>query len=138
MENNSNLAHEREVKQLKEVIDALRQELEKGQSTLANQLQVLRQEYSSEIGLLKDTIFALNSTLGEKDQERQQSVQEVTRANESERKDHIGMINELRAELERERHRRDQLIQEKTLSLTQQVDELQQTANVLRQKIENQ
>jgi hypothetical protein len=138
MENNSNLAHEREVKQLKEVIDALRQELEKGQSILANQLQVLRQEYSSEIGLLKDTIFALNSTLGEKDQERQQSVQEVTRANESERKDHIGMINELRAELERERHRRDQLIQEKTLSLTQQVDELKQTANVLRQKIENQ
>ena len=48
------------------------------------------------------------------------------------------MINELRIELERERNRRDQLIQERTVSLTQQVDELKQTANVLRQKIETQ
>ena len=48
------------------------------------------------------------------------------------------MINELRVELEAERHRRDQLIQESTVSLTRQVDELKQTANVLRKKIENQ
>ena len=48
------------------------------------------------------------------------------------------MINKLRDELEAECHRRDQLIQASTVSLTQQVNELKQTADVLRQKIENQ
>ena len=63
MENSSNFAHEREVSQLKELINALRQELENSQMILKDSLQALRQESAGEIGLLKDTIFALNTVL---------------------------------------------------------------------------
>ena len=56
MENPSNLDHEREVKQLKELVNALRQELENSQMVLRDSLQALRQENAGEIALLKDTI----------------------------------------------------------------------------------
>ena len=65
-------------------------------------------------------------------------MQILTQKYENEKKESISMINKLRDELEAECHRRDQLIQASTVSLTQQVNELKQTADVLRQKIENQ
>jgi len=136
MENTPIPVNEREILQLREMINALRDELEKAQIERESSIQEVRQGYSSEITLLKDTIFALNTALSQKDIERTQALQALTQQTENAKKEHIGMINELRDELERERQRRDQLIQEKTLSLTQQVNELMQTADVLRQKME--